>query len=201
MYLKIIKNSTQIKQASSKEGFSLLETTIALVTLGICLAYAMPLFLYAKLNNSKTEIRTGALIVAQKAFDNIRSQSIIELPKTDGQLSPNLSGCTYPTANPPNLIGCKNSATGANPRITPNVKDISIATVGTTANPDTNIMTPLEKSLTTAIGRQYQTKVTYCGNLPADPSSCNDRTRKFKVEVSFNGTKVYDLEGTYTNFD
>jgi prepilin-type N-terminal cleavage/methylation domain-containing protein len=69
-----------IQSPKSQQGFSLIETVIALTTLGICLAYAMPLFLYAKINNSKSEIRTGALVIAQRVFDDIRSRPITGLP-------------------------------------------------------------------------------------------------------------------------
>ena len=166
MYLKL--NPDRVKEQSnhSEQGFSLIETMIALTTLGICLAYAMPLFLYAKINNSKSETRTGALIVSQRVFDKIRSKPFSELPLTDGE-----------------------------------------ARERTSTNTDlTNPVTLTDPLVTKAMGRQYQAKVTYCGGLtgsptvPADPTVCNTTNRKFKVEVSFNGSKVYDLEGTYTDF-
>jgi hypothetical protein len=168
---------------------------IALTTLGVCLAYAMPLFLYAKVNNAKSEIRTGALIVSQRVFDNIRSKPINGLPINDGRNNPNLVGCVNPY---PDLTGCTNNANSPNPVLTPN-----------------NLSTPTdsEKLLTRAMGRQYQTKVTYCKGLLAtpafggdppegiDPTVCTSKYRKFKVEVNYNGEKVYDLEGTYTEFE
>jgi type II secretory pathway pseudopilin PulG len=73
---KITKNQT------TNEGFSLIEATIALTTLGICLAYAMPLFLYSKLNNIKSEVRTGALMASQQIFDDIRGLPFQNIPKT-----------------------------------------------------------------------------------------------------------------------
>ena len=174
-YTKYPKNS-RVKKLD--EGFSLLETVIALTTLGVCLAYAMPLFLYAKVNNSKSEIRTGALIVSQRVFDNIRSKSIDGLPNNDGKNNPNA------------------------------VNPISIPT-------DTQIATrnipPADELITSAMGRQYQTKVIYCEGLDAtpavpgpaaaaDPTVCTSKYRQFKVEVFRNGTKVYDLEGNFTDF-
>ena len=48
----------------------------------------MPLFLSAKVNNSKSEIRTHTLIVSQRVFDNIRSKSITTIPINDGLNSP-----------------------------------------------------------------------------------------------------------------
>jgi type II secretory pathway pseudopilin PulG len=165
---KFGRSATESKSDRDK-GFSLLESAIALVTLAICLAYAMPMFLYAKINNSKSEIRTGALIVAQRVFDNIRSQSITSLPSNDG----------------------KNSANAANP--------ISVPTDAQVAAPTT--IPASDKLITYAMGRQYQTKVTYCEDLNTDTTVCNNQYRKFKVEVKYNGTKVYDLEGTYTSFN
>jgi prepilin-type N-terminal cleavage/methylation domain-containing protein len=159
------------KPQPSEQGFSLVETMIALTTLGVCLAYAMPLFLYAKINNSKSEIRTGALIVSQRVFDNIRSKSFKSIPQTDGAVGSTavaavglISDSNYQPAKP------------ANPEI---ITDTLI---------------------TKAMGRQYQTKVTYCEDLTSNATICTDKYRKFKVEVSYNGSKVYDLEGNYTEF-
>ncbi|WP_309731439.1 type II secretion system protein [Chamaesiphon sp. OTE_75_metabat_556] len=163
--MKIAHNKTNShhKILKSTQGFSLLETVIALTTLGICLAYAMPLFLYAKINNSKSDIRTGALIVAQRTFDNVRSRPIAGMPDNDGVASPT-------TGNP------------------------------VTQPTDVNNPSDSEKLLTKAMGRQYQTKITYCEGKNVDATVCSSQYRKFKVEVSYRGSKVYDLEGTYTAF-
>jgi prepilin-type N-terminal cleavage/methylation domain-containing protein len=143
MKLNLYKKITDDLQEAEK-GFSLIETMIALTTLGVCLAYAMPVFLYAKINNSKSEIRTGALIVAQRVFDDIRARPISGLP-----------------TNP----------------LTPEIKEKS-----------SSLLT--DRLIVTAMGR--------------------DKYRKFKVEIFFNynGTpadeqksKVYDLEGTFTDFE
>jgi type II secretory pathway pseudopilin PulG len=143
-------------QQSEQTGFTLLETTIALTTLGICLAYAMPLFLYAKVNNSRSEIRTGALIVAQRVFDSVRSQPITSLPTNDGV----------------------NAASGVNPLVLP--------------------ITPN----TTAMGREYQATIVYCqNNTTAIPPICGTNYRQFQVQVSYRGNDVYDLQGTYTQFN
>lgn len=158
------KKLSPLPQNIPDRGFSLIETVIALITLGTCLAYAMPLFLYAKINNSKSEIRTGALIVSQRIFDDIRSKRFSDLPITDGKNSPN----------------------AANPIRTP----ASMISVTTT-----------ESLLTKAMGRQYQTTVTFCEDVNTDATICSTKYRRFKVEVSYNGSKVYDLEGTYTEFE
>jgi type II secretory pathway pseudopilin PulG len=174
-------------------GFSLIETAIALTTLGVCLAYAMPLFLYAKINNAKSEIRTGALIVSQRVFDDIRSKPFIgtnAMPLTDGTTrdpasesntwitDPSDAWTTASTSNkPPNAID-RNPVVF--PVIMPSTKDPA--------------------NLAFAMGRQYRYKVTYCPGVDADNTVCTTNSRKFKVEVSFNGSKVYDLEGNYTNF-
>ena len=154
------------KSSNLEQGFSLIETVIALTTSrNVCLAYAMPLFLYAKINNAKSDIRTGALIVSQRKFDDIRSKAITSLPNNDGKNAPSAAN---PISQPVNLSS----------------------------------ITASEELLTKAMGRQYQTKVTYCENYSTtEPDACSTKYRKFKVEVSYNGTKVYDLEGTYTELE
>jgi type II secretory pathway pseudopilin PulG len=62
------------KRGSADQGFGILEASIALTTLGVTLAYAMPLFLYSRINNTTSEVRTGAMMVAQRALDNVRGQ-------------------------------------------------------------------------------------------------------------------------------
>jgi prepilin-type N-terminal cleavage/methylation domain-containing protein len=153
MVSKNIHNSNISKTLHSEQGFSLIETVIALTTLGVCLAYALPLFLYAKVNNSKSEVRTGALIVSQRVFDDIRSRQIRDLP-------------TSPSV--------------------PEIKNKNTYTNGVS-----------DETIVTAMGRDYESKVTYC-QVAAD---CSARYRKFKLEVSRNGSKVYDLEATYTEFE
>jgi type II secretory pathway pseudopilin PulG len=152
------------KQVNGEQGFSLIETAIALVTLSICLAYAMPLFLYAKINNSKSEIRTGALIVAQRTFDRVRARSIESLPDNDGKNSP--------SANNPESIPA-------------NINSVSAP----------------EKLVTFAMGRQYQTTVTYCEDKTTIPAICSRKYRGFKIEVNYNGQQVYNLNGTFTDFE
>jgi type II secretory pathway pseudopilin PulG len=177
---------------NSALGFSLIETAIALTTLGVCLAYAMPLFLYAKINNAKSEIRTGALIVSQRVFDDIRSKPFTgstAMPLTDGASTTrepalasnnwiNNLGTTWKDTSTDNT-------SGSNPSVVPI---------------NANSVTASEKLLTFAMGRQYRTKVTYCPGVTTDNKVCTNNSRTFKVEVSFNGSKVYDLEGNYTNF-
>jgi type II secretory pathway pseudopilin PulG len=177
-------------------GFSLIETAIALTTLGVCLAYAMPLFLYAKINNSKSEIRTGALIVSQRVFDDIRSRpfsttAVNGMPIADGTTrdpgdsnDPNSAKNYWIKKTDTSWITTDNPG-GLNPVVMPR----NLNTIGAD-----------EKLLTFAMGRQYRTKVTYCPGVDAENTVCTTNSRKFKVEVSFNGSKVYDLEGNYTNF-
>jgi prepilin-type N-terminal cleavage/methylation domain-containing protein len=64
-------------------GFSLIEVAIALMIMGTCLAYAMPIILYAKINNIKSEQRAGALVVSQKIFDNVRGKTFGNIPTVD----------------------------------------------------------------------------------------------------------------------
>jgi prepilin-type N-terminal cleavage/methylation domain-containing protein len=172
MKIKSYKTRVVYQHKASEQGFSLLETIIALTTLGICLAYAMPLFLYAKINNSKSQIRTGALIVAQRTFDNIRQKSMTTLPSTNGSLTTATSTTTNPVLLPADI---------------------------------TATISPQDALLTYAMGRQYQTRVTYCENNTTANPVCGPSYRQFKVEVFFNDinrtTPVYDLQGTYTDFN
>jgi Tfp pilus assembly protein PilV len=87
--MKVIRNMMNhtkvIDKVPAPEGFSLIEATIALTTLGICLAYAMPLFLYSKMNNIKSEVRMGSMMVSQQIFDDLRGipfQNIAAQPPT-----------------------------------------------------------------------------------------------------------------------
>jgi prepilin-type N-terminal cleavage/methylation domain-containing protein len=147
---------------NSEKGFTLIETTIALLVLGMCLMFAMPLILYAQVGNNRNEIRNGALVVSQRVFDDIRSQNLSSLPLSDGNI---------PTAtNPVNLPV------------------------------DSTHPMNEEAAITKVLGRQYQTKITYCPDITTDPTVCSIEHRSFKVEVSYNDSKVYDLEGTYTSF-
>jgi type II secretory pathway pseudopilin PulG len=187
----------------SEEGFSLIETAIALTTLGVCLAYAMPLFLYAKINNAKSEIRTGALIVSQRVFDDIRSKPFTEaaMPSTNGKTR----DPEDPT-NPDKPDQAKNYwiiKTDTSWKTATNTDGSNPIVMPVDASSSTSISAS-EKLLTFAMGRQYRTKVTYCPRdttkVPVEDPVCTNNSRKFKVEVSFNGSKVYDLEGNYTNF-
>jgi Tfp pilus assembly protein PilV len=192
----IIQN---INKKDTDLGFSLIETAIALTTLGVCLAYAMPLFLYAKINNSKSEIRTGALIVSQRVFDDIRSKPFTEaaMPTTDGTTR-DPGDSSDPTSAKNYWISktdasWRTASTKNNP-----INDDELNPKVVPAN--LNTLTAPEKLLTFAMGRQYRTKVTYCSGVTTEKTVCPINSRKFKVEVSFNGSKVYDLEGNYTNF-
>jgi Tfp pilus assembly protein PilV len=69
---RAMKKYKKSRHGSRDQGFSILEAAIALTTLGVTLAYAMPLFLYSKMNNSKSEVRTGAMMVAQRILDKTR---------------------------------------------------------------------------------------------------------------------------------
>jgi Tfp pilus assembly protein PilV len=70
------------KRGSAEQGFGILEASIALTTLGVTLAYAMPLFLYSKMNNSKSEIRTGGMTVAQRILDKTRGTPFADICAT-----------------------------------------------------------------------------------------------------------------------
>ncbi len=149
MITNIMQLTTRTQHKSKhrpSEGFSLIETAIALTTLGVCLAYALPLFLYSKVSNSKNEVRTGGLIVAQRAFDEIRSKSIKDLPNSGNEVI------------------------------------------------DENTTDPIKKEKITAIGKPYTRTIYYCER------DCSSTFRSFRVEIKRQGEKVYELEGSYTEF-
>jgi type II secretory pathway pseudopilin PulG len=75
------------KRGSADQGFGILEASIALTTLGITLAYAMPLFLYSRMNNVKSEVRTGAMMVAQRALDDVRGTPFAAIPAITSTVS------------------------------------------------------------------------------------------------------------------
>ncbi|MBW4577297.1 MAG: type II secretion system GspH family protein [Aphanothece sp. CMT-3BRIN-NPC111] len=63
-----------------EQGFSLLEAVVSLTLLTVCLAFSLPLFLYARLNNIRSELRTGAVIASQQILDSLRQQNPTTLP-------------------------------------------------------------------------------------------------------------------------
>jgi Tfp pilus assembly protein PilV len=179
--LKFKPNTPKAKSPQDETGFSLIETVIAMTTLGVCLAYSMPLFLYAKLNNAKSEVRTGALMVSQRIFDDVRSRPFSSIPVySKAENKPNIEYIPLNTA----AVELKKYCNP--PKVT------------------VTCITDNEKLQTQMMGRQYQAKVTFC-ELEGD---CADNYRKFKIEVFYpkhdrqkpNDNKVYELEGSYTDF-
>jgi prepilin-type N-terminal cleavage/methylation domain-containing protein len=76
-------NLKKISTAKKDAGFGLIESAVALTVLGACLAYAAPVFLYSKLNNTKNEIRANALSVSQRIFDSNRGMSFDQVGQID----------------------------------------------------------------------------------------------------------------------
>jgi prepilin-type N-terminal cleavage/methylation domain-containing protein len=91
------------KATRKDEGFSLIEVVAALVIMGICLAYAMPVILFSKINNNKSEVRTGALMVSQKIFDDIRGRNFSEIPQTDRTVTNTTGAVAVPAGFSPAL--------------------------------------------------------------------------------------------------
>jgi Tfp pilus assembly protein PilV len=196
MFYRKYYHKLKISKASKNDGFSLIETATALTTLGICTAYAMPLFLYAKLNNAKTESRSGALMISQKIFDKVRSRKVTEIA-TD------LNRCKL-DAGVPNI---------SDPTSDSNIVDKIVLTTPTftsssVANSTTDCTTSaanfLKETIAAnnmkyeALGKKYATRVIFCETT----GDCDANSRKFKVEVfGQDGSKVYELSGTYANFE
>jgi prepilin-type N-terminal cleavage/methylation domain-containing protein len=85
MNKKILLNNRLNNNLNSNlnSGFSLIEVAAALTIMATCLAYAMPIILYSKISNIKSEQRAGALVVSQKIFDNIRGKTFGNIPNID----------------------------------------------------------------------------------------------------------------------
>jgi prepilin-type N-terminal cleavage/methylation domain-containing protein len=77
------KLNTNIKSQPKDDGFSLIETALAMVILGVCLSFAIPTIMLSKIKSSKGEQRVGALIVSQKIFDSIRGRTFGNIPTVD----------------------------------------------------------------------------------------------------------------------
>ena len=75
----IIRNQYQ----TEINGFSLIEVSVAMVIFGVTLAFAMPIILQSKISSAKDQAKTGAMIVAQQVFDEIRGRNFASLPTTD----------------------------------------------------------------------------------------------------------------------
>jgi type II secretory pathway pseudopilin PulG len=196
--LRKYRAKTVRQQPRSNDGFSLIETATALTTLGICFAYAMPLFLYAKLNNSKTESRTGALMVAQRVFDKIRSQKITDV-------ATNFNTCKLDAADPNVSSGASDSDLVDKIQLSTTAGFTSSSVANTTTNCLTGTANYLKATSAAnnnmnykALGKRYATRVVFCEAT----GDCDANSRKFKVEVfGTDGGLIYELSGTYANFE
>ncbi len=81
MISKIKKIKLKVRDQNS--GFNLIVVATATVILGTVLATAMPVILYSKVANLKSEERAGALIASQKIFDSIRGRTFGNIPTVD----------------------------------------------------------------------------------------------------------------------
>lgn len=103
---RAIRKYKKNKRSPEDQGFGILEAAVALTTLGVTLAYAMPLFLYSKMNNSKSELRTGGMMVAQRILDKTRSTPFNNICSTGTVVLRS----TPPPATPP-ADTCQSGAT------------------------------------------------------------------------------------------
>jgi prepilin-type N-terminal cleavage/methylation domain-containing protein len=203
----LIKRDRPIErhQQPKDEGFTLIESVSAMVILGICAAYAMPLILYARLNNAKTESRTGALMVAQRVFDKVRAQNITDI-------SPTLAACKMEAGALTTAISKLPTTTIATNCFSDTANFLrTYSTTTTTTTPITTTYShtdagsalpaaPAQKNMDyTALGKKYATRVSFCVDTTND---CDANSRKFQVEVfGQDGSKIYELSGTYANFE
>jgi prepilin-type N-terminal cleavage/methylation domain-containing protein len=97
-------------------GFSLVEVSAAMVIFGVTLAFAMPIILQSRISSMKDQAKTGAMIVAQQVFDEIRGRNFASLPTTDQTVTPGGPAITLATAThmatPIQLSADKASALG-----------------------------------------------------------------------------------------
>jgi type II secretory pathway pseudopilin PulG len=190
---KIVKQNLQnpSQKQNTAEGFSLIEATVALTTLGICLAYAMPLFLYSKLNNIKSEVRTGALMASQQIFDEIRGMPFQNIPC-------NNVSTTSPIRDDNDNKCLKVATVAASPTQTViDANGIVMTAAGKTAS-------SIPKDRYTVMGRNYTAKVFYCETPIGQTNECNASYKKFRVAISIQGKEsepsIYEMEAGFTNF-
>jgi Tfp pilus assembly protein PilV len=84
---KAVRMKKPISGAKGERGFTLIETTIALVVMMIVMLAAASLFAYAVYNNSTGVDRAQTLAVAQESMERFRSASFSK-SKVDAILSP-----------------------------------------------------------------------------------------------------------------
>lgn len=170
----MMSNMKKTNKILSAEGFSLIEATIALTTLGITLAYAMPLFLYSKMNNIKSEVRTGALMVSQQIFDDLRGVPFKNIPGTERASNP-----ASPTST---IIG----------------SDGVVASVGTANTIPKNSYMVANRPFTARIF-YCETAAAVANECDGTKDTAN--YKKFRVEIRDSRDQtVYEMEAGFTNF-
>lgn len=164
------------KKILTTEGFSLIEATIALSTFGITLAYAMPLFLFSKMNNIKSEVRTGALMVSQQIFDDLRGVPFNNIPGKERASDP--ASPTY------TIIGT----------------DGALASVATANTIPKNSYTVANRSYTARIF-YCETAATVANECDGDGTKGSGNYKKFRIEIKdIRNQTVYEMEAGFTNF-
>ena len=77
----------KMSKSSGERGFTLVETSVALVFLLVVFVGIAPLLVYAMRYNSGAAIRAGAVGVAQKKLEQIRATPFLECVSTTETLS------------------------------------------------------------------------------------------------------------------
>ncbi len=80
-----------------EKGFTLIEVMIAMAILGVGLAAMAPLFLAHLQINNQSELKNGAVLVAQQTLDTLRLQNPITMPNSGSTTPQNVTmgGRTY----------------------------------------------------------------------------------------------------------
>ena len=81
------------ESASDERGFGLIEAVIALVLLGVMLTSMIPAMTHYMQINSRAEIRTGAVAVAQQELDALRA--VQTWPTSGSQRSVTIGNAVY----------------------------------------------------------------------------------------------------------
>ena len=106
------------------EGFSLIESVVALLIFVITFSLAAPLFVAQQKNNITNAARTGAVSLSQQVLDNLRLEKTLTLGKTiennvisqGKQYSYNQHICTAkPTINSDSSVTCSEVVDVNNP--------------------------------------------------------------------------------------
>lgn len=77
--IKILKKRQRKAGKNGSEGFSLIETTIAIALVGVALLALAQLFTYSVMNNQRSDRMTNSIFLAQQQIDFLRNLTVTDL--------------------------------------------------------------------------------------------------------------------------